>query len=61
MITEAKVLEVEELASALKIGRDAAYELVKQEGFPSIRIGKRIIIPDAALDEWLLREAFKER
>lgn len=61
MISEEKVLEVEELASKLKIGRDAAYELVKQPGFPSVRIGKRIIIPVVALDKWLLEEAFKEK
>lgn len=61
MLTEKKVFDVEELADKLTIGRDAAYELVKQKGFPSIRIGKRIIIPEAALDKWLLEESFKEK
>ena len=31
-----------------------AYELVKTPGFPSIRIGTRILIPIDAFREWLV-------
>ena len=32
-----------------------AYELVKTPGFPTIRIGARILIPIEAYKEWLVR------
>ena len=37
-----------------------AYELVKEPGFPTIRIGARILIPIEAYKEWLLRNSVKE-
>lgn len=44
---------VEEARIAIGLGRNAMYALVHQEGFPSVRIGKRIVIPVEALKEWL--------
>jgi excisionase family DNA binding protein len=49
-------LTVEEAASALGIGRNSAYEAVRNGDVPSIRIGKRLLVPRAALDR-LLAEA----
>ena len=34
-----------------------AYELVKEPGFPTIRIGVRILIPIEAYKEWLSRNS----
>lgn len=48
-------LSVTELANALGIGRSRAYELVNTPGFPAAKIGKRIVIPVAALNEWLAK------
>jgi len=48
---------VHELAELLSIGRNAAYELIKTEGFPAIPIGRRVIIPAAPLEAWLERQA----
>lgn len=45
------------VAAELGINMNAAYALVKQPGFPSIRIGKRIIIPKEAYNKWLLEAA----
>lgn len=42
-----------ELAKALNIGRNKAYELVRTEGFPVIYIGSTIRIPIEALNRWL--------
>lgn len=50
---EIKVLTAKELADVLKIGRDKAYTLIKSKGFPSVCIGKRYIVTDKALNEWL--------
>ena len=44
---------VSELGAVLGIGRNGAYALVQQEGFPAIKLGKRIVIPVEALKEWL--------
>ena len=49
---------VEELAEILGISRPTAYELVKREDFPAVRISeRRIIIPRDALNEYLNRAA----
>ena len=47
-------ITVAELAKYLNIGINAAYRLVKQPGFPSMKIGeKRYLIPGKALEKWL--------
>ena len=42
-------MSVPETAKRLKIGRNQAYAAVKTGELPSVRIGRRIIIPWAAL------------
>ena len=37
-----------------------AYELVKSEDFPSVRIGTRILIPVDAFREWLIIASNKQ-
>ena len=46
-------ITVPELATALNIGRNAAYALFHSEGFPAVQIGKRLVIPIESLHEWL--------
>ena len=48
------------LAKTLGIGRNAAYELCNRADFPSIRIGKRFIIPVDGLREWLQTQSQKQ-
>ena len=43
------VITVEEAADALQIGRTAAYEAVRHGELPSLRLGRRILIPTAPL------------
>jgi excisionase family DNA binding protein len=45
--------DVEEAARILGIGRSAAYEAVRRGEIPSIRLGKRVVIPHAALQALL--------
>ena len=47
------VLSVQQLEEVLQIGRNSAYDLVKSGQIRSIRIGKTIRIPQAALLEYL--------
>ena len=39
----------------LGVSQSSAYELMHQDGFPSMRIGKRILIPRDRFLEWLDR------
>ena len=53
---------VKEMAAALGVGMNAAYDLANREDFPSIRLGgcngrgARIRIPIQGLHEWLERQ-----
>jgi excisionase family DNA binding protein len=46
-------MTVDELAAALNVGRATAYNAVNAGQIPSIRIGKRIVVPTAALRRML--------
>lgn len=52
-----RTYDVEEAGRLLGIGRNAAYEAVKRGDIPSIRIGKRLLVPKAILDRMLAGEA----
>jgi excisionase family DNA binding protein len=49
VVTESPVLTVEEAAGLLRISRGSAYEAVKTRQLPTIRIGRRVLVPRAAL------------
>lgn len=46
---------VRNLADTLGISVSAAHSLTKRQDFPSARIGKTIVVPVAALKEWLAK------
>lgn len=48
-----KTYTVREAAEILGISNNSAYEGVKSGEIPSVRVGKRILIPKAALDNML--------
>ncbi len=50
-------MSVDEMAAAIGISRPKAYELAHSDGFPVIRIGRRIRIPVTELERWLERQA----
>ena len=52
---EATTMSVQELSAQMGISLPKAYELVKIPGFPTIRIGARILNPIEAYKEWLVR------
>ena len=47
------MLSVPEVAAAMGISRAGAYELVHSEGFPSLTIGSRIVVPKDKLIAWI--------
>ena len=48
---------VKELPGLLGISRVTAYELVHRSDFPAVKLGRRILIPKAALEAWLEQQA----
>lgn len=57
---EKTTMSVQELSSQTGISLPKAYELVWMPGFPSIRIGTRILIPIEAFREWLVITSNKQ-
>jgi excisionase family DNA binding protein len=58
MITgERKTYNVGEAGKLLGIGRNAAYEAAKRGEIPTIKIGRRLLVPKAAFDRMLAGEA----
>ena len=46
-------MSVQELSAHMGISLPKAYELVKEPGFPTLRIGTRILIPVEGFKAWL--------
>lgn len=42
-----------DVSAALCISRSGAYELMKRDDFPAVRVGTRIIVPKTAFIRWL--------
>ncbi len=50
---ECETLTVEEAAKRLGVGRTTAYMAARTGDLPTIRIGKRLVVPRQALDRML--------
>jgi excisionase family DNA binding protein len=48
-----RVVTVGEAAAILQISRGAAYQGAKRKEIPSVRIGRRVLVPVAALEQLL--------
>ena len=47
------LLNVKQLAKLLGVSDSSVYELIQEDDFPSLRIGKRIVIPKEELRKWI--------
>ena len=54
--SEPDVLTVEEARKRLRLGRNAIYDAITRKEVPSIRLGRKILIPRLALDRMLRGE-----
>lgn len=52
-----ETITVEEAAKRLGVGRNSAYEAAKRGEIPSIRIGKRLVVPVAPFERMLNGDA----
>jgi len=57
MAKQKAVLTVDEAAEILRLSRNATYQGIERKQIPSVRIGKRILVPRAALERLLAGEA----
>lgn len=46
-------LNVKDVAAFLNISRAYAYKLVNKKGFPTLRIGTRLVVPKDSFIEWV--------
>ena len=46
-------LNAETLAKLLGISISSSYELMHEKGFPSLRVGSRLIVPKEKFREWV--------
>ena len=54
-------LTVKQLAHELNMSMPTAYDLVKEDGFPSIRRGRKYLVNREALQAWLNAECKKPK
>jgi excisionase family DNA binding protein len=47
------VLKVQDIQEVMGISKVTAYELANSEGFPVLRVGKRLLIPKTAFVQWM--------
>lgn len=52
---EKSTMSVQDLAREMGISLPKAYELVKQKGFPVLKLGKRYVIPTESFRKWLIQ------
>lgn len=57
---DAMYLTIKDLQDKLKIGKNTAYDLIRVPGFPVIKIGRKYLIPENKLDEYLEHYCGKE-
>ena len=51
------ILNANELAQFLGISRAGAYQLLHMESFPTLKIGKRLLVPRDKLMAWIDRQS----
>lgn len=59
MATEKLTLTVTETAAALGISKPTLYQIIHSEGFPSFKIGNRVVVSRAGLERWVQEQAAK--
>lgn len=53
MTTEKLTLSVTEAAKIIGLSPARMYQVVHQDGFPAVRIGKRIFVSAKGLEKWI--------
>jgi excisionase family DNA binding protein len=59
MSEDDSILTIEQVAELLKICKVKAYELAHQKDFPTIKIGRSIMVSQTALYDWIEKQAIE--
>lgn len=54
-------LNAELVGKVLGVSSTTAYELLHQKDFPSVRVGRRLIVPKEKFREWADRQSERKR
>jgi len=54
--TQKAVLTVADVIAATGLSRGAVYDAVRRREIPSVRVGRRVLIPRHAFERWLAGE-----
>ena len=46
-------LNAQQVADLLGIAKNSAYQLMHSEGFPTLHIGRRLVVPKEKLLQWM--------
>ena len=52
---EKLAVSVEESGKLMGVSRQVAYKLSRRADFPTLRIGRRVLVPRKQLEEWIER------
>ena len=53
-----QLLTVKNIQNKLQISKDMAYKLVNTDGFPSIKIGRTIRVPEEEFNKWVKKYTY---
>lgn len=53
-------LSITETATVLGLSRPSVYRLLRSEGFPTVRVGRRVLVSRAGLERWLAQQTERE-
>ena len=54
-MNEKLTLSVEEAGKLLGVSRQVAYQLIHRPDFPTLHIGRRVLVPKKQLEAWMDR------
>lgn len=54
-----KTMSVKEFCEEYGIGINKGYEIINSTGFPMLRLGRKIVIIRAKVDEWMVMQIGK--
>ena len=59
--TKRIMIGVSEIMGKMGIGRDRAYEIIKRNEFPTIKVGRRYLVHEDVFDQWLRGESHTKK
>lgn len=55
-MSDGEYLTIDQVAERLHIGKSTVWVLIRDEGLPSVKVGKRRLVRAKDLDEWAERK-----